>query len=160
MSGNLERPEIPSLGIVANLSDEDRGLLGNYGEFLPVHVGQTIIFEGKPQNSLFFVISGVLHVHTEVEGRTVLITRIEAGETSGEINLFDPAKASASVTAKEFTQVWRADRADIEAFVAAYPVPGAILLTGVIQVMSRRIRHMNERLANREAIADVSLFWH
>jgi len=160
MSFNMNRPEIPSLGIVAGLSNEDRELLGNYGEFLPVHAGQTIIFEGKPQDSLFFVISGVLHVHTEVDGRTVLITRIEAGETSGEINLFDPAKASASVTAKEFTQVWRADRADIEAFVAAYPVPGTILQHGIIQVMSRRIRHMNERLANQESISGVTLYWH
>jgi len=160
MPFNLNRPEIPSLGIVADLSNEDRALLGNYGEFLPVQDGQTIIFQGKPQNSLFFVISGVLHVHTEVDGRTVLIARIEAGETSGEINLFDPANASASVTAKEFTQVWRADRADIEAFVAAYPVPGAILLTGLIRVMSRRIRHMNERVTNHESIADVTLLWH
>ena len=102
----------------------------------------------------------MLHVHTEVDGRTVLITRIEAGETSGEINLFDPVNASASVTAKEFTQVWRADRADIEAFVAAYPVPGMMLQAGTIQVMSRRIRHMNERLANQESISSVTLHRH
>ena len=62
---NMNRPEIPSIGIVAG-----RELLGNYGKFLPVHPGQTIIFEGKPQNCLFFIISGVLHVHTEVDERT------------------------------------------------------------------------------------------
>ena len=62
---NMNQLEIPSLSIV-----EDRELLGNYGEFLPVHPGQTVIFGGKPQNSLYFVISGVLHVHTEVDKRT------------------------------------------------------------------------------------------
>lgn len=160
MSSILNRPEIPSLGIVANLADEDRALLGNYGEFFPVQDGQTVIVEGHAQNSLFFVISGVLHVHTEVNGRTVLITRVEAGETLGEVNIFDPANASASVTAKEFSQVWRADRADLDAFVAAYPEAGAILLCGIIRVMSRRIRHMNEKLADRESMADISLLWH
>ena len=159
MASILNRPEIPSLGIVANLDDQDRALLGNYGEFLPVQDGQTMILEGNEQNSLFFVISGVLHVHTEVNGRTVLITRVEAGETLGEVNIFDPAKASASVTAKEFSQVWRADRADLDAFVAAYPQAGAILLGGIIRVMSRRIRHMNEKLVNQESMSDVSLLW-
>jgi CRP/FNR family cyclic AMP-dependent transcriptional regulator len=134
--------------------------LGNYGEFLPVHEGQLLIIEGHPQDSLFFVISGVLHVHTVVDGRTVLISRIEAGETLGEVNIFDPANASASVTAKEFTQVWRADRADIEAFVAAYPEAGAVLLAGIVRMMSRRIRHMNDRLTSQESIADITMLWH
>ena len=160
MSSPLNRPEIPSFGIVDNLADYDRALLGNYGEFLPVHPGQLIIVEGQTQDSLFLVISGVLHVHTEVDGRVVLITRIEAGETLGEVNIFDPATASASVTAKEFSQVWRADRSDIEAFVAAYPEAGAVLLGGIIKVMSQRIRHMNDRLANEKSISGISLMWH
>ena len=160
MSSALNRPEIPSFGIVADLTVEDRALLGNYGEFLPVKAGQTLIVQEQTQNSLFLVISGVLHVHTEVNGRTVLITRVVAGETLGEVNIFDPANASASVTAKEFSQVWRADRADLEAFVAAYPEAGSILLSGIIRLMSRRIRLMNEKLSDRESMIDASLFWH
>lgn len=160
MSSALNRPEIPSLGIVANLAEQDRALLGNYGEFLPVHAEQTLITEGHAQDSLFFVISGVLHVHTEVNGRTVLLTRVVAGESLGEVNIFDPANASASVTAKEFSQVWRAARADLDAFVTAYPEAGAILLCGIIQVMSRRIRHMNEKLADRESMTNAASNWH
>ena len=159
MSAVFDRPEIPALGIMAGLAYEDRALLGNYGEFLPVQPGQHLIVEGNPQDSLYFIISGVLHVQTEVDGRMVLITRIEAGETLGEVNVFDPANASASVTAMEFSQIWRASREDIEAFVAAYPNAGATLLAGIIRCMSRRIRHMNERLANHQSIEDVSSVW-
>jgi len=160
MSQEFTTPELPALSLLAGMEYEDRALLSNYGEFLPVHPGQLIIEEGKPQDSLYFVISGVLHVHMQVDGRLTFIARIEAGETLGEVNVFDPAKASASVTAKEFSQIWRANRADIEAFVEAYPGPGSKLLAGIIACMSQRIRHMNERLAGHESLSEIERMWH
>lgn len=160
MSESFTRPEIPRTGIVAGMEDEDRALLGDYGEFLPAHPKQRIIEEGKPQDSLFFVISGVLHVHMVVDGREKLISRIEAGETLGEVNVFDPAVASASVTTQEFSQIWRANKTDIEAFVAAYPKAGCDLLSGILTCMSRRIRHMNERLSDHESMSEIERLWH
>jgi len=160
MSTDFSRPELPAKGIVAEMADEDRSLLSNYGEFLPIAAGQTVIHEGRDQDSLFFIISGVLHVHTDAPNRRTLIARIEAGETIGEVNLFDPGTASASVTAQEFAQVWRANREDVDAFVSAYPEAGARLLAGLVTLMSRRIRRMNERLAAKEIEADFHEFWH
>ncbi len=159
-TGPWTRPELPRLGILDRMENEDRALLGNYGEFLPAHPKQQIIEEGKPQDSLFFVISGVLHVHMVVDGRQKLISRIEAGETLGEMNLFDPAMASASVTAQEFSQIWRANRADVEAFVSAYPNAGCDLLAGILTCMSRRVRHMNDRLSDHEAKSEIERMWH
>jgi CRP-like cAMP-binding protein len=89
-----------------------------------------------------------------------LIARIEAGETIGEVNAFDPGTASASVTSKEFSQIWKASRSDIDAFVTAYPEAGSRLLSGIISCMSRRIRHMNERLADHESLANAERWWH
>jgi CRP-like cAMP-binding protein len=138
------------------MEDEDRASLGNYGEFLPVHPKQRIIDEGKPQDSLFFVISGILHVHMMVDGREQLIARIEPGQTLGEMNVFDPAVASASVTAQEFSQIWCANRADIDAFISAYPKAGSDLLTGVLTCMCQRIRDMNERLSSNESMNEIA----
>jgi CRP/FNR family transcriptional regulator, cyclic AMP receptor protein len=157
---SFNKPEIPAIGIVAGLEDQDRALLSSYGEFLPVKPEQQIVTEGQPQDSLYFVISGVLHVHTEVDKRTVLIARIEAGTTIGEVNAFDPGTASASVTAKEFSQVWKASKDDIDQFVTAYPEAGSRLLSGIIRCMSQRIRHMNDKLADQESLADVERWWH
>lgn len=156
---NFDRPEIPAVGIAAQLEDEDRRLLSDYGEFLPVQTGQLLIEEGKPQDSLYFVISGVLHVHTLRDGKAALLARIEAGATIGEINLFDPASASASVTSKSFSQIWRADRQAIEDYVAAYPVAGSRLLIGILAEMSQRIRNMNEKLATAELEASLRGYW-
>jgi CRP-like cAMP-binding protein len=156
---DFDSPEIPALGIVASLEDEDRRLLSNYGEFLPVQPGQFLIEEGHPQDSLYFVISGLLHVTASVGEGTRLIARIEAGESLGEINVFDPGVASASVVARSFSQVWRANRADIDAFVAAYPEAGNRLLGGLLACMSKRIRHMNEKLVTAELESALRSFW-
>lgn len=156
---SFDRPELPNVGIAALLETDDRRLLSDYGEFLPVQAEQLLIEEGKPQDSLYFVISGILHVHSLRDGKPTLLARIEAGVTVGEVNLFDPATASASVTAKTFSQVWRADREAIEQFVEAYPAAGSRLLMGIVAEMSRRIRHMNEKLTTAELEAALQSFW-
>lgn len=159
MSTKLTRPELPALGIVAGLESEDRALLSGYGEFLPVQSGQKIIEIGQDQESLYFVISGLLHVTIEVEGRAKLMARVEKGETLGEVNVFDPVKASATVVAQEFSQVWKANRNDIDDFVSAYPAAGAGLLDGILTVMCRRIRQMNSKIAESESSDILGKFW-
>ncbi len=147
------------MGLVAGLDEEDRLLLSGYGDFLPVQQDQVLIEEGQTQDSLYFVISGVLHVHTDNDNKRTLIARVQAGESLGEINIFDPGTASASVTSKSFSQVWKATREDIEAFMVAYPQPGNLLLTALVREMSRRIRHMNDKLVAVEAEAAYQNFW-
>jgi CRP-like cAMP-binding protein len=159
MSSSFDRPEIPATGIMADLDEEDRRLLGDYGEFLPVHPEQLLIREGGEQDSLYFVISGLLHVHTDTKDKRTFVARVGAGETLGEVNLFDPAAASASVTAKEFSQVWKANRADLEEFAKGYPAAAARLMAGLLSEMSKRLRRMNEKLATREAEAAFQSFW-
>lgn len=159
MSEKLVRPELPAVGIVAEMDAGDRALLSGYGEFLPAQSGQKIIEAGAAQESLFLVISGLLHVTILVDGRAKLVARVEAGETLGEVNVFDPGKASATVVAQEFTQIWRANRQDIDDFVKAYPVAGASLLDGIITVMCRRIRNMNDKLADNESMEILTKFW-
>jgi len=159
MSDGLIRPELPAIGIVAEMSYDDRALLGDYGTFLPVQAGQRIIVAGEEQNYLYFVISGLLHVTIQVEGRDQLVARVEKGETLGEINVYDPSRASATVTAVEFSQIWKANRDDIDAFVSAYPQAGAALLEGIIAVMCRRMRAMNKKVAETVVTDILSNFW-
>lgn len=144
---------------MVGLEEEDRLLLGGYGEFLPVQADQTLIKEGGDQDSLYFVISGLLHVHTDTSEKRTLVARIGPGETIGEVNLFDPATASASVTAREFSQVWRANREDLEAFLGVYPAAAAKFMVGILSEMSMRLRRMNERLSMNEKEAAFQSFW-
>ena len=160
MSTSFDRPELPALGIVSSMEEEDRRLLSDYGEFLPVPDGDTIIEEGANQDSLVFLISGLLHVVTNKSGSNVLLARVEPGESIGEVNLFDPGKASASVVAKSFSQVWKASRNDLEAFLNAYPEAAGRLMIGLLSEMSKRLRNMNQKLANTEMQSALQEFFH
>ncbi len=161
MDSPLTRPELPAISFLEGMADEDRALLSNYGEFLPVHPQQTLITEGAAQDSLYLLISGLLHVSREKDGSRTLLWRVTPGETIGEVNLFDPAEASADVTAQEFSQVWRANRGDLETFVNAYPEAGAFLMAGLARLLSKRLRAMNARFATlQEAIATTPQAWH
>lgn len=151
MTEDFNAPQLPATGLLQGLSSDDRGLLSGYGEFLPIQEGQCLIEEGNDQNALYFVISGILHVHTDKDNKHTLIARIGPGESIGEINLFDPGKASASVTAQSFTQIWKATRHDFEAFVQAYPDVGEHLLVALVTELSKRIRYLNGKLLAMEA---------
>ena len=159
-SSDFDRPELPALGIVANLEEEDRRLLSDYGEFLPIQEGDLIIKEGADQDSLVFLISGLLHVVTERDGTPVLLARAEPGESIGEVNLFDPGKASASVMAKSFSQVWKARRNDLDDFLNAYPKAAGRLMIGLLSEMSKRLRNMNQKLSSTELQATLQEFFH
>jgi len=147
MSTDFSRPELPAKGIIEPLGDDDRLLLSSYGEFLPVHERQVLIEEGRQQNSLYFVIGGTLHASTVRSGRQVLLGRIGVGETIGEINIFHPGLASATVTAIEFSQVWRIDRQSLEDFMNVSPLPASHLLIGIASTLSRRLRETNEKVS-------------
>ncbi len=144
---SFSTPELPAKGIIEPLGNDDRQLLSSYGEFRPVHDRQVLIEDGNTQDSLYFVIAGTLHATTMRQGRQVLLGKIGPGETIGEINIFHPGLASATVTAVEFSQVWRIDRQSLEEFMNASPLPAAHLLIGIASTLSKRLRETNEKVA-------------
>lgn len=156
MDSALTRPELPAISFLETLADEDRALLSNYGEFLPVQPHQRLIEEGTPQDSLYLLLSGILHVSREKVGPRTLLWRVTPGESIGEVNLFDPCEASADVTAQEFSQVWRANREDLETYVNAYPEAGAHLMAGLARLLSKRLRAMNARISTLQAAISSS----
>lgn len=147
MSADFSTPKLPALGILEPLGDEDRDILSGYGEFLPANPNTPLIEEGLTQNSLFFVISGKLHATAMRAGHSVLLGTIQTGETVGEINLLDPDKASATVTAVEFSQVWRIDSGSLEQYINEYPRPASWLLIGVGKTIAHRLRAVNQKIA-------------
>lgn len=160
MNPTLSHPELPPISFLQELPEEDRLLLSGYGEFLPVATNKNVIIEGARQDSLYLVLSGLLHVTREKNGVRTLLWRVTPGETIGEVNLFDPAAASADVIAQEFTQVWKVSREDLELFIKNYPAAGAQLMIAVSGLLSRRLRAMNGRFATLQDALAGNHTWH
>jgi CRP-like cAMP-binding protein len=114
-----------------------------------------LIDEGHNQDALFMVVSGTFHVQTVVTGRAVLLGTLKAGDTIGEINMFDPGQASASVVSKSFSEIWRIDRSRLEQYLEAHPRTAARLLVNIATQLSKRLRKTNQKVAMaREAMLD------
>ncbi len=139
--------DLPALGFAKEIAEDDRKLLATFGEFTIAERGETIIEEGKPQDSLFLVISGNLHVQTSQTGRTILLNSLRSGDTIGEINIFDPGIASATVTPNEFSVLWSISRDKLQAYMDTHPAAAAQLLLNVATLLSKRLRKTNEKAA-------------
>jgi CRP/FNR family transcriptional regulator, cyclic AMP receptor protein len=138
-------PQLPVIGLLKPLGDEDRMELSSYGQFIDVKAGETLIEEGSAQEYLYIVISGQLHAISESSGRPALLGKIHSGQTIGEMNIFDPSEASASVRALGLAQVWRIDRKQLEEFLNRRPLAASHILIGIAETLSRRLR---ERIAS------------
>ena len=146
MSESFSKPTLPTFSWIGHLKEDDRDLLSSYGEFFPGHPGNVIIEEGAMQTEVFVVISGKLEVHAKQEdGSVAQLAQVGPGETLGEISLFSPGPAAATVTALEFSQLWRiADTALIE-FMEENPGAGNVLLRTIASILAQRLRQMNPK---------------
>ena len=155
MREHFEGPYLPAVGLVADLSDEDRGMLSSYGQFRFAEQGEMLIKQGDSPGTLFFLISGVLHAVRRDGEREVLLGAIRKGEWVGEVDLFDPVSTMCSVMVIEPVQYWVIVRSDLEAFVNNYPQAGVQLIISLASLLSRRLRSVTTLLMEEAELATV-----
>ena len=156
MSDLLSSPTLPSFSWIGHLKPDDRELLSSYGEFFPGHPGNVIIEEGSMQTEVFVVISGKLEVRASQEdGSELVLAQVGPGETLGEISLFDPGPAAATVSAIEFSQLWRIADDDLIHFMEENPGAGNVLLRTLATILAQRLRQINPRVFGLSTYAVV-----
>ncbi len=151
--------ELPAVGFLSEVSSEHRAFLACFGRFLRPEAGSRLIQAGDPQDSLYVVLSGSLHIVADVEERPVLLAAFAEGDSIGEINLFDPATASATAIVRSPGLIWVISRLELDGFLEADPAAGVSVLRGLLRQVARRIRNMNEKLATSEQRASLHNFW-
>jgi CRP/FNR family cyclic AMP-dependent transcriptional regulator len=148
-------PQLPLVGIAANLDPSDVKALEPYGTFALAAPGTVVIEQGVSHGKLFLVISGVLHARRNDQGNDVLLGQVEEGEWMGEVDLFDPSEAVCSVVAVNDCQYWVITRDNLEEFINNYPSAGILLLIGLSTTLSRRIREVTRKLAEQTELTKL-----
>ncbi len=139
-------PVLPSFSWVGQLRPDDLELLSSHGEFFPGNIGQIIIEEGALQTEVIVVITGRLEVRARQEpAGEIILAHLGPGETLGEISLFNPGPANASVIASEFSQLWRIRDDDLIEFMEENPGAGIQLLRTLAAIFSQRLRQTYPR---------------
>jgi CRP/FNR family cyclic AMP-dependent transcriptional regulator len=156
MANDLSQPSLPVFSWIGHLKDDDRELLSSYGEFFPGHPNTVIIEEGSEQTEVIVVISGKLQVHSmQEDGVARLLAEVGPGETLGEISLFTPGPATATVIATEFSQLWRIDDDDLIQFMTDNPGAGNVLLRTLATILAQRLRQVDPQFYGLSAYAVV-----
>ena len=159
MSTSSPESELPAIGFLAQVSSEHRSFLACFGRFLRPKTGDILIKEGDPQESLYVILAGTLHIVSESAERQMLLASLGEGDSFGEVNLFDPGTASATAVFRSNGLVWVLSRAELNAFLEADAAAGVSVLKGLLNQTSSRIRHMNDKLADAEQRASFHHFW-
>lgn len=156
MTESLATPSLPNFSWIGQLKDDDRELLSSYGEFFPGHPGNIIIEEGAQQTEVVVVISGELEVRAkQLDGTEKLLARVGPGETLGEISLFNPGPATATVLAVEFSQLWRIADSDLIQFMEDNPGAGNLLLRTLASILAQRLRRVDPQAFGISAYAVI-----
>lgn len=113
---------------------------------------QDIIRQGSHHGSLYIVESGVLHVRRQTGSSQVLLGRIEKGGFFGEIGLFDPGAATASIRAMDKGSLWEIRKENFETILEKHPSIGCRILRAMMQEMAKRLRRVDQRLSD-------SVYW-
>lgn len=151
--------ELPAFGFLSDVSSEHRAFLACFGKFMRPESGEVLINEGDAQESLYVILSGTLHIVASHAERPTLLAAFGEGDSIGEINLFDPATASATAVVRSSSLIWTISREELNAFLEADPAAGVSVMKGLLRQVAQRIRSMNEKLATAEQRASIQNFW-
>ncbi len=137
-----------SISFLKTLDGDELQKLSELFTTREVPADDKILDEGKPVHQFYLVCHGTVHARRTSQQREVLLGRIPPGGFFGEINLFDPGVATASIYAIDKVTVAVVEYDALRRFMENNPAIGYKIVSGLMAGMARRLRTTNERFAN------------
>lgn len=104
--------------------------------------GQVVVWEGQPQDAWFIVLHGKLSVSQVVRGELEsVLAELGPGASFGELSVFNPAPAAATVTAEGRVVLWKVERRGMDKLVGDPDVAWVLLksLAGKVRMANARL---------------------
>jgi CRP/FNR family transcriptional regulator, cyclic AMP receptor protein len=145
------------LYILGQLSDEDIEWLLASGSRMDARAGSVLIREGQPVTALYIVLAGSISITVAALGAKE-IARLGAGEILGEMSFIDARPPSATATAREDALVFKLDRQQLGAKLAADTAFAARFYHAIAIFLSHRLRNTVSELGygQTDALAEES----
>lgn len=140
---------MPSLTpLLANFSAQELQQLASFGDSRTFQADDVVIWQGEDNDHLYLVLKGRLEVFQDIEGPDLSVAVLEAGDSLGEVSVFDPGPASALVKAVVESEVWLITRDSLDNLFAANPKVAYRLVSRIATCLSKRLRQMNDKLTD------------
>ena len=110
--------------------------------------GHVIVREGTLQNHFFILIAGEVGVSRHLDGKDVTLDTLPAGDFFGEINLFDPGLATATVTALTPVVTLEISNGQFREFIREKPELAADFTFQLAEKIVKRFRQSSQTLAD------------
>lgn len=104
--------------------------------------GEAIVTEGDVGETMFLIKSGSVVVTHGKDESTVTLATLGAGESFGEMSMFDTEMRSATVSAGTVCSILAIDGKDLTDILQSYPEIGI----AIIKTFVKRLREGNRRL--------------
>jgi CRP-like cAMP-binding protein len=135
--------------LLANFSPEDVAQLSTYGESHHYTPGQTLLTEGEDNGYLYLVLRGKLEVLKEGDDSVKqAIAEIGTNGSLGEMSIFDPGPASATVRAVGDVEVWRITQASLDRLFDSRPKVAYRLVGRICTCLAQRLRALNQKFVD------------
>ena len=139
----MSQTTLTRAGVFAFMDDEARTALADYGDVFSTEPNQVVILEGETNIHFYTILKGQFEVHTSALQSPVHLDTLGKNDCFGEVAIFHPDRASATVTSLEAGELWRTDVERLQQFLSDYPTAGCAVLLGINILLSRRLRRAN-----------------
>lgn len=144
----MDVQHLRAVGLFNHLSEDELKAFLSILVPWEVDAGAQILAEGQIVTHLYLVDDGAVQVRRMAQGREMLLGRLGPGAFFGEVNLFDPGTATASIWAMKPTKMAVVDYASMHNFLNSYPGIGFKIVSVIVVELAKRLRKTNERLVN------------
>ena len=134
--------------LLNNFAPEDVAQLSPFGESHCYTDNEVLISEGEDNGYLYLVLRGKLAVTKRGDTEDQQIAEIGVTGSLGEMSIFDPGPASATVKALGDVEVWRISAANLERLHESRPKVAFRLVTRICACIAQRLRKLNQRFVD------------
>lgn len=134
--------------IFSGLNDQQLGRLAQLMTVEKVPTFREICHQGQPGDALFAVLEGEARARILVDGKETTLATFQAGDSFGEMTLFDDGPRSADVIANAETTLLKISAERFEKLCAEIPDLATPLLLAIGRTLAGRIRIDNKRIGS------------
>lgn len=132
--------------LLNNFTPEDVAQLSTFGDSHEYAAGDVILTEGEENRYLYLVLRGELEVVKQGDFGDQQIAQIGTTGSLGEMSIFDPGPASATVRALNTVHVWRISQGNLDRLFEVRPKVAYRLVCRICTVLAQRLRGASKKL--------------
>ncbi|MEM9445429.1 MAG: cyclic nucleotide-binding domain-containing protein [Verrucomicrobiota bacterium] len=144
--------DLQPVGILSHIKPEHLEALKFYGVFGEFAANEILIKQGEEQKKLYFIVAGKVEVLLDYAGEQISLGFLEKGDCFGELSVFEPGPASASIKVIDTVVLWHLDAFALQDFFDQIPQAASMLMVGMCQILSHRLRLADDVITRKRVL--------